>query len=98
MAEKFAAKVIDATEVIQSDYYKEENQGELAAQGIRKLYKFVEEKVPDAIEARLQKVKDLNEDQLKELLIDARTAPGQARGPGQGQGHRRGPGRDAADA
>ena len=76
VAEKFAAKVIDATEVIQSDYYKEENQDELAAQGVRKLYKFVEEKIPDAIEARLEKVKDLNEDQLKELLIDARAALG----------------------
>ena len=76
VAEKFASKVIDATEVIQSDYYKEENQDELAAQGIRKLYKFAEERIPDALEARLKKVKDLNEDQLKELLIDARAALG----------------------
>ena len=76
VAEKFASKVIDATEVIQSDYYKEENQDELAAQGIRKLYKFVEEKIPAAIEARLKNVKDLNEDQLKQLLIDAREALG----------------------
>ena len=76
VAEKFASKVIDATEVIQSDYYKEENQDELAAQGVRKLYKFAEERIPDALEARLKKVKDLNEDQLKELLIDARAALG----------------------
>jgi carboxyl-terminal processing protease len=76
VADKFASKVIDATEVILSDYYKEENQGELVAQAIRKEYRFLEERIPDALEARLKKAKDLNEDQLKELLVDARTALG----------------------
>ena len=76
VAEKFAGKVIDATKVVQSDYYKEENQGELTVQAVRKLYRFLEERMPDPLEARLQKAKDLSEDQLKELLIDARTALG----------------------
>jgi C-terminal peptidase prc len=77
IAEKFAEKVIDATDIILSDYYKPENEGELVTQAIRKLYHFLEEKVPDAIEARLAKAKDLNEDQLRDLLIDARTALGE---------------------
>ena len=76
VADKFAGKVIDATEVILSDYYKEENQGELVAQAIRKEYRFLEERIPDALEARLKKAKDMSEDQLRELLIDARTALG----------------------
>jgi carboxyl-terminal processing protease len=77
VADKFASKVVDATEVILSDYYKDENQGELVAQAIRKLYKFLEEKIPDAIDARLAKAKDLSEDELRQLLIDARTALGE---------------------
>ncbi|HBI43568.1 MAG TPA: hypothetical protein DDY78_12060, partial [Planctomycetales bacterium] len=76
VAQKFAAKVIEATEVILSDYYKEENQGELVTQAIRKEYRFLEERIPDALEAGLKKAKDMSEDQLKELLIDARTALG----------------------
>ncbi len=55
VAEKFASKVIDATEVILSDYYKEENQGELVAQAIRKEYRFLEERIPDAARSPAQK-------------------------------------------
>ena len=76
-ADKFADKVIDATRVILSDYYKEESQGELAIHAIRKLYHFLEERIPEPIEARLKKAKDLGEDQLRELLVDARTALGE---------------------
>ncbi len=77
VADKFADKVIDATRIILSDYYKEENQGELASQAIRKLYKYLEEKVPEPIEARMAKAKGMNEDDLRQLLIDARTALGE---------------------
>ena len=77
VADKFAAKVIEASRIILSDYYKEENQGEMAAQAIRKLYKSLEEKVPEAIEARLAKAKGMSEDQIRDLLIDARTALGE---------------------
>ena len=76
VADKFASKVIDATEVILSDYYKVENQGELVTQAIRKEYRFLEQRIPDALEARLKKAKDMTEDQLRQLLIDARTALG----------------------
>ncbi len=77
VADKFADNVIGATRIVLSDYYKEENQGELVAQAIRKLYKFLEEKAPEAIDARLAKVKTMNEDDLRQLLIDARTALGE---------------------
>jgi C-terminal peptidase prc len=77
VADKFAEKVIDATRIILSDYYKEENQGELASQAIRKLYKYLEEKVPDGIETRLAKAKGMNEDDVRQLLIDARAALGE---------------------
>src|SRR5207302_5300738 len=34
------------------------------------------EKIPDAVEGRLGKAKDMSEDDLRQLLIDARTALG----------------------
>ncbi|HVS36413.1 MAG TPA: S41 family peptidase, partial [Gemmataceae bacterium] len=77
VADKFAGKVIDASRIILADYYKEENQGELVSQAIHKLYKYLEEKVPDAIEERVAKAKTMKESELRQLLIDARSALGE---------------------
>jgi C-terminal peptidase prc len=56
---------------------KEINPGQMVAWGVRELYSYVEEKVPDKIEARLKNVKTLPVFQLHTLLADARKALGQ---------------------
>ncbi len=75
-ADNFAGRVIDATKMVLSDYYLEENQGELVSTAVHKLYRYLEEKVPDAIEANLATARNTSEDDLKQVLIDARTALG----------------------
>ncbi len=76
VADNFADKVIGATRMVVSDYYQEENQGELVSRAVHKLYRSLEEKVPDAVEARLATARNTSEDDLKQVLIDARMALG----------------------
>src|SRR5205807_2354484 len=71
-AQTFAAKVIQASELIQKEYVKEVNQGELVASAIRGLYQRTEEKVPSDIKDRLAQVKQLKEPELTVLLADVR--------------------------
>jgi C-terminal peptidase prc len=71
-ARAYAAKVIQATQLLQREYVKEINQGELVAAAIKGLYVRIEEKIPPDIKARLDKVKDLKESELVTLLTDVR--------------------------
>ncbi len=68
----FAQKVLEAIEVLQEEYVKEVNPGQLVAWGVRDLYNYVEEKVPDKIESRLKNARTLKPVQLATLLSDAR--------------------------
>jgi C-terminal peptidase prc len=73
---EFARRVMEASDMIKENYVKEENQGEMVGWAIRGLYRRIDEKVPASVEARLKGVKELGEDELKELLVSARTALG----------------------
>jgi carboxyl-terminal processing protease len=69
---EFAEKVMEAIKVIARGYVKKVNVNDLAAWAIKGLYRQVDEKLPEKIEARLKKVADLKEEELTELLADAR--------------------------
>jgi C-terminal peptidase prc len=73
----FARKVLEAIEVIQEEYVKEVNPGQMVAWGIRDLYTFVEEKVPAKVEAQLKTARSMRAVQLLSLLADARKGLGQ---------------------
>jgi C-terminal peptidase prc len=73
----YARKVVEVTQLLKEAYVKDVNQGELVAGAIRGLYKHIEEKLPEDIEARLKKAKDLKESDLVVLLADMRVALGQ---------------------
>ncbi len=71
-AREYAAKVIQASQHIHDSYVKDTNQGELVAWAIRGLYKDIEEKVPNDVKEKLDKIKNFKEPQLVELLTDVR--------------------------
>jgi C-terminal peptidase prc len=71
-AEEFAKTVMKAIDQIKDNYVKEVQQGDLVAWAVRGLYRRLEEKVPQDIQDRLGKVRDLSEKELIELLADAR--------------------------
>lgn len=68
----YAAKIIHATQVVREGYVKEVNQGDLVAGAIRGLYRKVEEPIAPDLKERVDKAKDLDEQQLTTLLSDAR--------------------------
>src|SRR5262249_51392586 len=55
----FAKKVMEATDVIKENYLKEVSPAEMVTWAIRGLYRRIDEKVPDEVETRLKKVKNL---------------------------------------
>jgi C-terminal peptidase prc len=68
----YAAKVIQATQVIRDAYVKEVNQGDMIAWAVRGLYRQIDEKMPSEVKDRLDKAKDLSEAELTALLADVR--------------------------
>ena len=72
----FARKVLEATDVIKEDYVRDVNQGQMVVWAIRELYNYVEEKVPEKIEAQLKNAKVMREVRLLALLAEARQALG----------------------
>lgn len=72
----FALKVLEATEVIKEEYVKDVNQGQMVASAITGLFDFLEEKVPAQIEGRIKNARTMRLFQLRDLLVDARTALG----------------------
>ena len=75
-AANFAEKVMGAILRIKSGYVKKLNTSDLVVWAIKGLYRQVDEKIPEKIAARLKDVPDLKEEQLTELLADARQALG----------------------
>jgi C-terminal peptidase prc len=71
-AVKFAGKVMEAVDLLKTGYVKEVNQGTLVSWAIKGLYKRIEEKIPEDIEDKLGKTKTMSENELTELLADAR--------------------------
>ena len=73
----FAAKVIQSTQIIHEGYVKEVNQGDMVAWAIRGLYRQIDEKLPDDVRERLEKVRNMSEPDLTALLADVRQRLGQ---------------------
>ncbi|HEV3202932.1 MAG TPA: S41 family peptidase [Gemmataceae bacterium] len=71
-AAAFAAKVIQASHLILKEYVKETNQGDLVASAVKGLYSRIDEKMPQEVKERLNKVKTLSEEDLTALLTDVR--------------------------
>jgi carboxyl-terminal processing protease len=75
-AESFAEKEFAALDVIRRRYIKKLNIGEMAAAGIKGLYKGAEVKMPENIADKLAKAKDFSDKEVKELLKEARAPLG----------------------
>jgi carboxyl-terminal processing protease len=75
-AVRFAKKIIEASSIIKDSYVKEVNQGELVGWGIKGLYRKIDEKIPAELEAKLKKVKTMNEEELTTLLAEVRRTLG----------------------
>lgn len=73
----FAKEVLEASDLIKDAYVKEVSQAEMIGWAIRGLYRRIDEKIPASLEAKLKSVKDLGDDELKDLLVSARIALGQ---------------------
>jgi C-terminal peptidase prc len=71
-ATAFAKAIMKAIDQIKENYVKEVQQGDMVAWAIRGLYRRLEEKIPENLQDRLAKVRDLSEAELTDLLADAR--------------------------
>ncbi|MBI1917650.1 MAG: caspase family protein [Planctomycetes bacterium] len=74
LARSYADKVLEAVQYVEEEYVKEVNKGELVAWGVRGLYRSLrtDEKVPEDISDRLEKVKTMSDAELGTLLNDVR--------------------------
>jgi C-terminal peptidase prc len=77
LARTFADKVLEAAKIVDDEYVKEVNLGELVGWGIRGLYLRLDEKLPEDILDRLDRVKTMRTTELGTLLVDARSHLGQ---------------------
>jgi C-terminal peptidase prc len=75
-AMEFAGKVMNAVKVITRGYVKKVNANDLVAWAIKGMYRQVDEKIPEKIEAQLKNIADLKDEELTVLLADARQALG----------------------
>jgi len=71
-AETFADKSFAALSLIRSKYIKKLNLGEMAAAGVKGLYKVADVPLPDDVSAKLAKAKDFKDKDVKEFLKEAR--------------------------
>jgi carboxyl-terminal processing protease len=72
VALNFATRVLEAAGIVDREYVKEVNKGELVSHAIRGLYRWIDEKVPEDIVERLDKVKTMRATELGKLLQDVR--------------------------
>jgi C-terminal peptidase prc len=71
-ARRFAAKVVQASQLISKEYVKEVNQGDLIAAAIRGLYTRIGQELPKDVGDRIADAKKLKEEDLTNLLTDIR--------------------------
>ncbi len=73
-AESFADRVLQVGRIVQNNYVKPVTLGDLVSASIKGLYRRVEEKLPEELNDRVGKIKELADDgaKLKALLADAR--------------------------
>ncbi len=84
-ARYFAKMVLHAATVVRQDYVKEANAGQLVESAVSGLYKHLNEKMPSTIRDQLKNAKDLKEDDLRKLLVEARTHLGKREDLANGQ-------------
>src|SRR5262249_3371128 len=71
-AQEYALTILKATRLVKAGYVKEVSQGQLVEWAVRGLYRWIEEKMPPALEARVAGAKTLRERELRTLLADVR--------------------------
>jgi C-terminal peptidase prc len=71
-ATTFATSVMAGINMLDRKYVKKLDKTEMVGWAVRGLYKRLEEKVPPDVKDRLDKVKELRDDELKGLLADVR--------------------------
>ena len=71
-AEAFADKGLEVIDIVTKDYVKPVKSPELAAMAIRALYRAAEEKMPKELADRLENIKNIDDDGIRNLLIEAR--------------------------
>ena len=75
-AEAFAEKILEAAKMITDNYVKPVSLGEMVGWSVRGLYRRIDEKLPEDLKGRLDRVKTLGSGDLKILLADARESLG----------------------
>jgi C-terminal peptidase prc len=68
----YAKKVMDGIDVIRKNYVKETSAGEMAGWAIRGLYRRIDEKIPDDVQAKLKDIKSMKDAELVTWLADVR--------------------------
>src|SRR5262245_43391953 len=76
VARTYASKMLEAVRKIDDEFVKEVNRGELVSWGVRGLYRWIDETIPEAIADRLDKVKTMSDPELTDLLQDVRLGLG----------------------
>ncbi len=71
-ADSFAERVLQVGRLVKDSYVKPVTMGELVSASVKGLYRRVEEKIPDELNERLNKIKELSDSGLQTLLADAR--------------------------
>ena len=71
-ADAFADKILDAIRLIEIQYVRRMNPGQMVGWAIDALYQHADELVPEGIQGRLEKRRTLDAAALKQLLSDAR--------------------------
>jgi carboxyl-terminal processing protease len=72
LARNFASKVLEAAQVVDEEYVKEVNRGDMVAGAVRGLYRWIDEKLPEDVAERLDQAKEMRDAQLGQLLYDVR--------------------------
>lgn len=75
-AEKFADGILRVMRYTREAYVKSVKIDEMAVHAVKGLYRWADEKIPAEMKAKLDKFKTDDEDQIKELLVEARVALG----------------------
>ncbi len=72
VAEKFAERVLKATDLVLEEYVKKLDRAELVGWAVKGLYRRLGEKMTQELSEKVDKVKKLEGDELKALLVQAR--------------------------